>query len=67
MSIFPRNETQKKSSWLSTSMLYIVHVDVHVLYYNISAKESSRSDWGSNPRSMATLSSTKYQRSNPLS
>jgi hypothetical protein len=36
------------------------------ILYNISAKESSRSDWGSNPRPTATLPSTKYQRSNPL-
>jgi hypothetical protein len=34
---------------------------------NIFAKESSRSDWGSNPRPTATPPSTKYQRSNPLS
>jgi hypothetical protein len=33
---------------------------------NISAKKSSRSDWGSNPRPTATPPSTKYQRSNPL-
>jgi hypothetical protein len=32
-------------------------------YVNIFAKESSRSDWGSNPR---PTPSTKYQRSNPL-
>jgi hypothetical protein len=29
---------------------------------NISAKNSSRSDWGSNPRPTATPLSTKYQR-----
>jgi hypothetical protein len=38
-----------------------------LLYINIFAKESSRSDWGSNPRPTATPPSTKYQRSNPLS
>jgi hypothetical protein len=32
---------------------------------NISAKESSRADWGSNPRPTATPPSTKCQRSNP--
>jgi hypothetical protein len=33
----------------------------------MSAKKSSRSDWGSNPRATATPPSTKYQRPNPLS
>jgi hypothetical protein len=35
----------------------------HKLHINIFAKESSRSDWGSNPRPTATPPSTKYQRS----
>jgi hypothetical protein len=36
-------------------------------FINIFAKESSRSDWGSNPRPTAAPPSTNYQCSNPLS
>jgi hypothetical protein len=46
--------------------LNIAIVNIHY-YFNIFAKERSRSDWGSNPRPTATPPSTKYQRSNPLS
>jgi hypothetical protein len=43
------------------------YITLLLLYINISAKKSSRSDWGSNPRPTATPPGTKYQCSNPLS
>jgi hypothetical protein len=47
--------------------ILVQRYNIQCKYNNIFAKESSRSDWGSNPRPTATPPSTKYQRSNPLS
>jgi hypothetical protein len=56
---FKQTTFNKKGKYYSTLPLNF--------YINIFAKESSRSDWGSNLRPTATPPSTKYQRSNPLS
>jgi hypothetical protein len=47
--------------------LFAYDRECNIFFINIFAKESSRSDWGSNPQPTATPPSTKYQRSNPLS
>jgi hypothetical protein len=47
---------------------YFMIWPVPVVFFsiNIFAKESSRSDWGSNPQPTATPPSTKYQCSNDI-